>query len=307
MRTGIFVNDSLPPEAREVLAEYDVFEGTADDRTLSLCQVLMAWPGRAKKELLLKMPSMRMFQALSAGVDGLDMPSLPQGVAVFSNAGAYSGPVGEHAWGLLLGAAKGIHLRNQKLTPRRLRGGTLIVVGCGGIGSEVARLSKSLEMKAVGVSRSFTAPELYESRHGVEELPDLMGSADAIIIALPSTNLTKGLFDYALLSKAKSSVVVVNVGRGETVDEDGLVRWLKERPDSRYATDVFWTRGGRETFATDAWQLPNFAGTLHISGLPAGETLSGPKLAAAKNVRAFLTTGRARNEVDLSEYLSPKT
>ena len=256
-----------------------------------------------KPETLAKMKSLRVLQTMSAGVDGLDFRHLKPGVRVYSNAGAFAGTVGEHAWGLLLGAAKGVHLRNRKSTPRRLGGKTLLVVGCGAIGSEVARLSKSVAMRAVGVSRSFRSPELFEEKHPISELRDVIGKADAVVVALPSTRHTRGVFDYALLSRAKETAILVNVGRGDVIEEDGLMRWLRERPESRFATDVFWKKDGKEEFDTAAWELPNFAGTLHNSGLPLGEDLSEAKVAAARNVRRFFETGDALNHVDASEYL----
>ncbi|HZW84996.1 MAG TPA: NAD(P)-dependent oxidoreductase [Nitrososphaerales archaeon] len=274
---------------------------------MAACEVLIAWPARVKKEVLLKMKSLRMFQSLSAGVDALDFQALPPGVKVFSNAGAYSGPVGEHAWGLILGAAKGIYSRKVRVVPRRLAGGTLLVVGSGAIGSEVARLSKSIGMRTIGVSRSFPFPQFFDETFGTDDLRQVLGRADAVLISLPHSASTDGMFTYELLSLAKPNVIVANVGRGELVSEEGLLRWLKERPESRYATDVFWWKDGKESFETPAWDLPNFAGTLHISGLPLGESLEVPRLQAAKNVKAFLNTGNAKNQIDVKEYLSLKS
>jgi D-3-phosphoglycerate dehydrogenase len=303
LKTGIFVTARLPDLARRVLEGLDVFEGEADDATLAQCQVLMAWPTRARKELLGKMQGLRMVQALSAGVDGLDFACLPPGTQVYSNAGAYTESVAEHAWGLLLGAAKGLHARKQRVVPRRLRGKTLLVVGCGAIGSEIARLAKSVEMNTVGVSRSFKAPDLFEEKHPIGDLRKVIGTADAIAIALPLTRRTAGLIDYEALMLSNESVTVVNVGRGETVSEEGLIRWLRERPESRYTTDVFWKRNGEETFDTEAWSLQNFSGTLHISGVPLGDKLEHPMVEAAKNVRRFLETGEALNRVELADYM----
>jgi D-3-phosphoglycerate dehydrogenase len=302
-RAALFVNDALPPEARQILSPFELFETTADEAALERCEALICWPGRAKGEVLRKMKNLRMVQTLSAGVDALDFASLGPDVQVFSNAGAFAESVGEHAWGLLLGVAKGVHLRNRKTTPRVLRGRTLVVIGCGAIGSEVARLSKSLEMKTVGVSRSFKSPELFDQRHPVSELPAVVGSADAMAITLPLTKSTRGMVDYDLLSRTKDAVIVVNLGRGETVSEEGVLRWLRERPESRFATDVYWKKDGREDFSTRAWELPNFAGSLHNSGLPLGEDLSRAKVAAAWNVRRYFETGGALNHVDVSEYL----
>jgi phosphoglycerate dehydrogenase-like enzyme len=303
-RVRVFCTDGLPPEAREVLSSFDVFEKEATDDSLAGCQALITWPSRAKRELLMKMHDLKMVQSLAAGVDGLAFDAIPPGAAVFSNAGAFTGPVAEHAWGLLLGLAKGLHVRKAKVVPRRLEGKTLLVIGGGAIGSEVARLSKSLAMKTVGVSRSFSDPGAFDERYRMSDLGQAMSLADAVAIALPLTRETRGVVDYGVLSKGREGVMVVNVGRGDTVSEEGLARWLKERPESRYATDVFWVKDGKESFETELWDLPNFAGTLHNSGVPLGESLVGPKLAAAQNVRTFFESGRARNRVDVSEYMT---
>lgn len=61
--------------------------------------------------------------------------------------------------------------------------------------------------------------------------------------------------DYDLLQRTKETVVIVNVERGETVDEDSVLRILQERPETRYATDVFWEKEGREVFDATLWSL----------------------------------------------------
>lgn len=297
------MTDELPMEAKQVLAGFDIFERQAGDDVLAQCQVLMAWPSRVKGETLRKMSSLRMVQSMAAGVDAFDFGSLPSGARVYSNAGAFTDAVAEHAWGLLLGAAKGVSSRNQKVVPLALRGKTLLVAGCGAIGSEVARLSKSLGMKTVGVSRSFESPDLFDEKSPLSGLKEVIGGADFVVIALPLTSLTRGSFGREALSRCKDAVVITNVGRGELVDEEAMMDWLRSRPESRYSTDVFWKREGREVFDTDAWGLPNFSGTMHVAGTPLGENLTRVKVDAASNVRSFLETGRARNLVDLSEYL----
>ena len=302
-RVKVYVTDTLPPEAKSVLDGYDLFEGAADEKVLEECRALVCWPTRAKPDLFQKMKSLEMVQTMSAGVDALDFRSLPKGVQVFSNAGAFTATVAEHAWGILLGVAKGVHLRNKKVTPRALRGKTLLVLGAGAIGSEVARLSKSLEMKTIGISRSLKTPQIFDEAGPVSSLAAKIGEADTIVIALPLTKATKGLVDYDILMEAKDAAIVVNVGRGEIVSEDGLIRWLKERPESRYGTDVFWKVEGRESFETKAWELPNFAGTLHDAGVPLGEDLVEVKVAAAWNVKRFFDLGGAVNRVEIGEYL----
>jgi len=295
--------DRMPPEVRRVLSEYDVFEQTADDDSLARCRVLMTWPSRPKGDLFARLKALKMIQSLAAGVDALDFASVPPGVEVFSNAGAYTETAAEHAWGLALGVAKGIHAGRKRLAPRHLRSKTIVVVGCGAIGSEVARLARaSLGMKTVGVSRSFRRPELFDERRTVRELAEVVGGGDLLVNALPLTRSTRGLFDYQTLSKMKPTAIVVNIGRGETMDEEAVMRWLRERPESRYATDVFWKAGGREKFDSPIWDLPNFGGTLHTASAQEPEAIVQAQVAAAENVRQYLETGSAMNRVNLEEY-----
>ena len=301
-RVGIYATDTLPSEARQILEGYDVYDQDPGDAKLAECEVLMTWPSRADKALVARMPRLRAVQAFSAGVDGLQFGVFPPGTKVFSNAGAFTATVAEHAFGILLWVAKGVHVRDRKLAPRVLAGKTLLVLGCGAIGCEVARLSRLLGMHVLGVSRSFKVPEVFDERQPMDSLGKVIGRADAIAIALPLTKFTTGVLDFEMLSRCKPDVTIVNVGRGQVVDEDSLIEWLRARPESRYATDVFWKRDGRETFETKAWELPNFGGTRHDSGVPLGDNLTGPKVEAAKNVRLLLEAGKANNLVDPSEY-----
>jgi phosphoglycerate dehydrogenase-like enzyme len=296
--------DRIDARVSEVLAEYEVIERVEDSEALARCEVLMTWPSRPNRELLKKLKRLRMIQSLAAGVDALDFTSLPPGVQVFSNAGAYTESAAEHAWGLALGIAKGVHAGRLRLPPRHLRSGTLAVVGCGAIGCEIARLARtSLEMTTIGVSRSFKIPELFDEVHPIEDLKNVIGRSDLVVDALPLTKLTRGIFDYDVLASSKPTVVLVNIGRGETVNENALSSWLKERQQSRYATDVFWKRNGKEVFDTPLWDLPNFGGTIHTASAQDPEAIVKAQVAAAKNVRLFLETGSAANRIIIEEYL----
>ncbi len=197
-----------------------------------------------------------------------------------------------------------MELRYRREALVGLRSKTLLVLGCGAIGAEVARLAReSLGMATIGVSRSFRSRELFDERHPAADLGAVVGRADLIVDCLPLTVATRSLIDSGILSKAKEDAILVNVGRGETVDEGSLMKWLRERPESRYATDVFWKREGKEVFDSPVWDLPNFGGTIHTAAAQDPEALRRAHLMAAENVKRFLETGAASNEVDMKDYL----
>jgi phosphoglycerate dehydrogenase-like enzyme len=300
----VFVNSELGERARSILSDFElVGEGTGAE-ALGSCVAALLWPFRLPDETWTKLSGVRVLQTLSAGVDGVRFDLLPRDAVVLSNAGAYAESVGEHAWSLVLGAAKGLHQRKVRSTPRPLRRRTLLVLGCGAIGCEVARLARvSLSMRTIGVSRSFRHPEYFDEVHPVSELAAVASSADVIVLALPLTVHTRSMLNYDILCSCEDAVIVANVGRGETVDEESMYRILKERPEARYVTDVYWEKDGKESFETRLWDLPNFAGTLHTAGMGGGrESLEKVIEMAARNLREYLREGKASNLIDKSEY-----
>jgi D-3-phosphoglycerate dehydrogenase len=301
----IFATGKLHDKAKSVLEGFGLVEVQADERTLAECEILVSWPSAIDWGLVSRMKSLRVIQTISAGVDDIDFSSLRPGVRVFSNAGAYTEFASEHAWGLLLAAAKGVGAR-RKVEPYLLNGKTLLVIGCGSIGSEAARIGKSaFGMRTVGVSRSFKMPHVFDRTLPVSGLAGVMSDADAVVVALPLNVQTRSLLDYGMLSRAKSRIVIVNVGRAEVVDLPSILRILHERQETRFATDVFWRVGTKEDFESRIWDEPNFTGTLHTAGgFGSEEALRRAELAAAENVRHLLTTGSAANEVNPADYIA---
>jgi phosphoglycerate dehydrogenase-like enzyme len=151
---------------------------------------------------------------------------------------------------------------------RELRGGTLLIVGLGGIGREVARLARGLGMRTIGVRRHAAAGERdddVDELHVTAELPELVGRVDAVVLCLPGTPATEELFNRALIEMLPSHAAVVNVGRGTTVDETALVEALTAGRIAGAALEVFAT----EPLPTDSplWTLNNVLISPHTAAL----------------------------------------
>ncbi len=299
----IVSSDRLPERAKQVLKGYEIVEETASQKELEEAVALLTWPSKASKYLPY-MKNLKVVQTFSAGVDDFPFQLLPKGVKLFSNAGAYSTSVAEHAFALILHLAKAVNVR-ERVEPIYLKGKTILILGGGGIGSEVARIAKyGFGMKVIGVSRSFKCPELFDERYGIEALDELLPKADVIVDALPLNKETKGILNYERFMRLKRGAIVVNVGRGETVDEEGVKRALKERRDIKFGTDVFWRRNGKEDFNSELWDYPNFAGTLHIAGgYGSREVLEEAMIRACENLVSYLKRGKAENEVRIEDYV----
>jgi D-3-phosphoglycerate dehydrogenase / 2-oxoglutarate reductase len=88
------------------------------------------------------------------------------------------------------------------------------------------------------------------------------------------------------------------------INEEDMIDTLEENPEVRFGTDVFWRKDGKENFDSKLWSFSNFMGTWHTAG--AGASLEVKDLAAeiaVKNLRSYLLTGEAQNEVNRQDYI----
>lgn len=297
----IISTEKLPEECKKLLKNV---KDDYNDSDIEKADIIMLWPSQAKT-IIPKAKSLKAIQTFTAGVDGFPFDIVPKNVEIFSNAGAYSVPVAEHAFALILTLAKGIGKRERVQVPYAITGKTLLVLGAGGIGSEVAKMGKmGFNMHVIGISRSFKKPELFDEKYDVSKLKDVIRKADVIVDALPLNKLTYGILNYEILSRVKENCIIVNVGRGETIVEEDIYRLLKERKDVRFGTDVFWKKNNVEDFNSKLWELDNFTGTPHTAGAYGNEEVKLNAIyEACKNVHKYITTGSAENKVKIEDYV----
>jgi len=290
----------LPEECKKLI---EVKDENLTDQDIENAEVIMLWPSQAK-EILPKAKKAKIIQTFSAGVDDFPFELLRKDQELYSNAGAYSTSVAEHAFGLILALAKGVGLK-KKVETYVLNGSTLLVLGAGGIGSEVARIGKQgFNMYVIGVSRSFKS-SYFDEKYSLKDLPNVIGRADVIVDTLPLNKETRGVLNYSVLSKVKDKCIIVNVGRAETIVEEDIYRFLKEKPGVRFGTDVFWRVNGKENFsATKLWELENFTGTPHIAGASANPSvLKNALIQACRNVYKIVQEGKGENRVRIEDYV----
>ena len=303
---------------------YTLANTTGDDleRILPIVDVLLvfSWPRELTSENLQKMSGLKFVQSILAGVNHIPFANLNKNVIVSSNAGAYSDEVAEYALALLLSAAKRIvelhvSLREEKWTLRRtldagtevtiLRDKVLGILGFGGIGTSVARTARGFGMLVYAYSRRAKPAKGVKIFDGEDGLSSVLRESDAVVLALPLTNQTTRIINRERLSVMKNTCVLVNIARGELVDEKALYDQLVANPNFRYATDVWWYRESRETLKTDYpfLSLPNFIGTPHVSG-PSGLATGRPVQLAVGNTIRFLKGLQPQNIVDPREYVT---
>ena len=252
---------------------------------------------------------LRWIQGTSAGVGRFveRVGLLESDVVVTTSSGVHARPLAEFALlAMLMFGKNTLHLTRQQREHRwerhadeEVRGKLVCVVGLGKIGREVARLARTLDARVVGVVRDTgarTAAEL-----GVDELvstlalDDLLPEADVVVLATPHTPETHRLLDSHRLGLLKPSAILVNVARGDVVDEAALVEALRSGRLRGAALDVF----EQEPLPAESplWDLPNVFVSPHSASTVAAENARIVDL-FCHNLRAYLDGAPMVNVLD---------
>lgn len=211
-----------------------------------------------------------------AGVEKyLDDAVWPRPDCLLSNAsGAYGPTISEHILMVLLMLLRRMPEYQADLcqrqwtfhTPiRSIIGSHVVMLGTGDIGSHTARRLKALGASVIGVCRSGRSKEpVFDRVVPIQELDSVLPSADALVMALPSTPETEGVLSRERIALLPERAYVVNVGRGSAIDQNALVEALMQRKLAGAALDVMMP----EPLPADdpLWDCPNTIITPHVSG-----------------------------------------
>nr|XP_019960894.1 PREDICTED: uncharacterized protein LOC109641034 [Paralichthys olivaceus] len=218
-------------------------------------QVLFIWKyfPAAEPSLLRLLPSLKVVASGGVGTDHLDLPFISgRGVIVANTPGVVSDGTADLAMGLLLASArkileghqisidpKTVHMP-QSLMGFEVTGSTLGIIGMGDIGYRIARRSCGFQMKILYHNRTRRSEEDEQAVKAgyCERLDDLLTRSDFVMIAVKLTSDTVGLIGRRELSLMRPTATLVNISRGEVVDQDALVEALGSGTIRAAALDV---------------------------------------------------------------------
>ena len=216
--------------------------------------------------------NLKYIQLTAAGMDRVPLDRIrSRGITLYNAAGVYSIPMAEFAlWGVLELYKQGrFFSENQKLRRwekhrnlRELAGRTVLILGCGSVGSECARRFSAFGCRCLGLATTGRQQESFEAVHPMDRLAELLPLADIVVLALPLTEQTRHLFDGAMLARMKAGSILVNLSRGAIVDTDALLNALSG-PLSGAVLDVFETEPLPED--SPLWDAENLILTPHNS------------------------------------------
>jgi phosphoglycerate dehydrogenase-like enzyme len=267
-RRVVFASLDVRPRDPELAAELsalaDLFyrKDLVDNelaRVMAQAEVLIAggWRGSITDIMVSQMPNLEFIQTLAAGVNHVPFSALPASVTVSTGSGANSREVAEHAFAMILAAAKNVVKHTAALRrgsyphgelSRMLRGKVLGVLGVGSIGSNLVEMGRCFGMRILGCDVKSSGQNLVDRFFGVAQLPDFLGEIDFLVICVPLTRKTSGMLGRSELSVMKRDAVLVNVSRGAVIKEEDIYEHLARNPLFTACFDVWWRYSPDKTF-----------------------------------------------------------
>ncbi len=281
------------------------------DRLLASAEIILGgWP--FPLDLRARSPRLKWFHQRPAGASNLRLGDLwGSDVLVTTSRGVGSTlAMAEYALAGILYFAKGWNraardraaqsFDHRAYRPLLLHGKTVCVVGAGGIGRDVARLCAALGMRVVGTRRepqpAETLPQGFSELGGPADLDRFLAQSDFVVICCQWTPQTDRLFDQGRFAAVKADAVLVNLARGEIIDEEALQEALRQGRLRGVALDVYVGEFEHPPPAW-LWSDPHVVITPHISG-GGDRNLHGAIDLFCDNLRAYLDGRPLRNVID---------
>lgn len=265
--------------------------------------------GNVPAELLKCADSLELLQLNSAGTDSYTGEGvMPSGASLCNATGAYSLAVGEHMLALTFDLIRHLSQYRDRQKAHEwkdcgkiisVEGSTVAVLGLGDIGCFYARKMKALGAACViGVKRTIREkPEFIDELYTIAELDKLLPRADIIAMVLPGGKATDNLMNERRLRMMKKGAYLINVGRGNSIDQDALLKVLADGHLGGAALDVT----SPEPLPDDSpmWDQQNLFITPHIAGnFFLQETFERIVRIAGTNLRAWLNGEKLKNEIN---------
>jgi len=295
------------PEARVIVAE----DMATAEREIVDADAAFGW---LSADLLSRATRLRWLQAPqaapAAGYYYPEMIAHPLSVTNFRE--IFNDHISAHILAFVLALSRGLHiyipqqLRREWKKPGNNQGvvhlpeATALIVGVGGIGAETARLLSALGVTVLATdARRTSAPPGVAELHTPDTLDLLLPRADFVILTIPHTPATEGLFNRSRFQRMKQSAFFINIGRGMTTRLDDLVAALRAGEIAGAALDVY----EQEPLPADhpLWTMPNVLMTPHMAGY--GPYLDDRRYQIVEdNCRAFAAGRPLRNPVDKASW-----
>jgi len=218
---------------------------------------------------------LKWIMVISAGLDEMPFEAIEKkGITVTNAKGIHAIPMAEYTIGMMLQVARQAKVvidnesnNNWDRTPTmmELYGKTIGILGAGAIGQEVARLAKAFNMKVIGLNRSGDPVENFDQIVTKKQLGSLLKESDFLVSVLPKIKETNNILGKDEFKQMKKSAILINIGRGNVIHEQDLIKALRNEEIQHAVLDVF----NEEPLPIDHpfWSEEKITVTPHLSGI----------------------------------------
>ena len=232
--------------------------------------------GDFSPEMFAEARDLRWVQSIGSGIDGVLFDDFVESdVTLTSAKGTVGIHLADHAWALILALTRGIHTALREKTWRvrmsmrakswELAGMTMGVFGLGGTGVEVARRAQGFGMRTLALdSEQVNKPSFVEEVWPLDRFYDLLEVSDIVVICLPLTDETRGVFNTKAFSHMRNHALLINVTRGDIVDGPSLLEALEKGVIGGAGLDT--SPGEPLTDDHPLWNMENVVITPHTAG-----------------------------------------
>ncbi|MEY9865360.1 phosphoglycerate dehydrogenase-like enzyme [Peribacillus sp. B2I2] len=305
----IIPNESIQTKMMDAFPDLNfIYQEGWTDEPLNEAEILITYGEDLNEEIIGKAANLKWIMVMSAGLELMPFKAIEErGILVTNARGIHKIPMAEYTIGMLLQYEKKLKLLmknereelwHRKIEVGELNGKTMLVLGAGAIGGEVARLGKAFRMTTLGVNRSGKPVDSIDRLYTLDNILEAVPEADYIVSVLPSTDETKGLLQKEHFKAMKETAVFVNIGRGDLINDEVLIEALEAGELAHAILDVFDPEplGKGHPF----WKMENVTVTPHLSS-KSGEYLPRTFAIFEKNMREYLKAGKDFiNVIDLS-------
>ena len=295
-------DENLRAQIRQIAPDIEIVVTDEDD---ALQRADIAYDG-VKRDQLDEALKLRWIQVVSAGVNGWPMEQLKaRQIQLTTTSGIHAQPITEHMFGMLLMKARSLgkaltlqpqhQWRGNTFPVQLIAGKTLGLLGVGAIGQHAAHVGAAFGMRVIGLRRGGESVPDVEEMFTPDTRLDFFGQCDVVMNTLPLTDDTRGFMGEAELGALPSGAIVINMGRGATIQTDALMRWLQSDDENSACLDVT----DPEPLPSDhpLWDLPNVFITPHYSGSHP-TYMERAHLIFLDNLKRFMDGEELRNGVD---------
>ena len=285
-----------PDQILDVIADCDAIIG-------------LGYGGARSRQIIQAGKKLRWVHSTSAGVEKIVwIPELKDSDIILTNAKIFQGPeIADHAFGLLLTLTRNLKHYNRRMdegwervTPDlpiiELRGKTMLIVGLGGIGTQVAQRAFAFDMRVLAVDpKDIPLMHIVERVVRPDQLHEVLPQADVVVSSVPHTAASEGMFGEQEFGLMRDGVYFVNVSRGKVVQTEALVEALRSGKVRAAGLDVT----NPEPLPKDhpLWKMNNVIITPHIATVSVQSRTRLLELIRS-NIERFVTGRPMLNVVD---------